>query len=148
MIYYVRLLNDLGDKKTSYLTADDHNKLYRRILSTYNIPKNKVEILEEYKETDNGGYKLKKKYKVSEDPNKETEPADEKIILKAKEIFSKSRKLSGENKSDYKQRLNFSEVSIEKEEDLYPLLQKYKKVKVYFDTGKKRGDRKYYSLVK
>ena len=146
MIYKFSLKDDNGKDKIFYLTADNTTKLYRRIISTYQVMRDDITLLAEYTETKDYKYKLKKSYEKKS--SKKEEKEDEKIISKAKEIFSKSRKLSGEGKSKYKEKMNFSEVVVEKEEDLYPLLKKYKKVKVYFETGEKRGTKKFYALVR
>ena len=144
MIYKFSVKDSNDKDKIFYLTADNLNQFYRRSINTYQITKDDITLLAEYEETDDYKYKLKKSYEAVE----EKVEVDDKIKSKAEKIFSKQRKLSGDSKSDYKQRMNFSEVSIEKLEDLYPLLKKYKKVKVYFEPGEKRGEKKLYSLVR
>lgn len=141
MIYKFYIKNDDNINKLFYLTADTQSQLIRRIASTYGVAKDKITILAEY-ETDGDSYKLKKSYETKV-PKK-----DQKIIDNASKIFGKSRKLTGDSKIDYIKRMNFTEIDVQNETDLYPLLKKYKKVKVYFESTDKRGVYRYYALCK
>lgn len=141
MIYSVEILNDYGEKKQFYITADDPQKLYRRIASTYGILKDRVEILAEYEETDDWGYKLKKSHKeiVSEEETKNKQ--------KANELYRKASRKCEPYKSEAKKKYGFNVVNIASVEDIIPLLKEYKKVKVYWELGEKRGEHKYYAFV-
>ena len=140
MIYNFNIRNEFGDDKNFYLSADNLNQLYRRILSQYGTTKENVIILEEYKETDSYGYELVKSHIGT--------PEDKAKYKKAKEIFAKNARMSEPWKSDYKQRHKVTEIPIEDEKGLYELIDKYKFIKVYWDLGEKRGVHKYFALVK
>ena len=81
MIYNCSIRNEFNEDKTFFMTAKSHSDLYRRILSTYRIPKDKVEILEEYEETSDYGYRLVKS-NISHLTNK-----DKEFAAKAKELY-------------------------------------------------------------
>lgn len=144
MIYKFSVKDDNNNDKIFYLTADNLSQLYRRILSTYRIMREDVKLLAEYEETDDDGYKLKKSY----ESNVNKSDFGDKIVAKADKIYSKRRRLAGKGKLEYMKKNSFSEVGINTIEDLYPLIKKYKRVKVYFETGEKRGTKRYYALVK
>ena len=93
MIYSFNVRNEFGDEKQMYLTADNHNQLYRRILSTYGVSKDNVELLAEYKETEDYGYELVKSYT-------ELVTADKDIVKKAKKILAEQSRRSEPLKSD------------------------------------------------
>ena len=143
MIYSCNLITDDRKKKQFYLTADNHNQLYRRILNTYGITKNNIEIVAEYKEVGDFGYELVKTY-----INPEHEDVSDKIKEKAKKIFAAQKRMCSPWKEDYMERHSMSAIDINSEEDLYPLLKQYKTIKVKWETGEKRGQHKYYALVK
>jgi len=144
LIYNCSVRNDFNEDRTFFITAKSHSDLYRRIMSAYRISKDKVEILEEYEETSDYGYKLVKS-NISHLTNE-----DKELALKAKELFSNSKRRCEPYKTDYMQRHNYIEaINIDNEKDLIPLIEKYKKIKVYWETSKvKRGDRQYYAFVK
>ena len=74
---------------------------------------------------------------------------DDKVLYeKAKELFTSAGRKVDPDKTNYAKKYSFSEVRIENEKDLYPLIQKYKKIKVYWEQGEKRGQHSYYALVK
>lgn len=142
MIYRIRLRNDYNEEKDFFLTAEDHSKLYKRVLSTYGIPKNKVEILEEYKESDDWGYKLIKS-------NISHLTADDMARRnRALEIFNDNRCKDEPHKTNALERGYKIIEDINDENDILPLLDKYKKIKVYWEHTEKRGKHRYYALVK
>ena len=142
MIYLVEVLNDYGEKKQFYITADDRTKLYRRISSTYGILRDRVEILAEYEETSDWGYKLSKSHKELESDE------DTKNKQKANELYRGASRKCEPYKSEAKNKYKFDVVDISSVDDIIPLLKKYKKVKVYWELGEKRGQHKYYAFVK
>lgn len=144
MIFNCRIRNDFNEDKTFFLTADNHSQLYKRIMSTYQIPKDRVEILEEYIETPDWGYKLHKSY-ISHLTNE-----DISLAKKAKELFAANKRRCEPYKTDYMQRHNYLKaIDINNEKDLIPLLKEFKNIKVYWETSKeKRGSRQYYAFVK
>lgn len=143
MIYYFNLKNDLNELKSFYLTADNHSQLYKRIMRTYGIPKDRVEILEEYEETEDYNYRL---YKSN---IKHLTDKDKELAKKAREIFANSTRKCEPYKSDYIKKYNYKDViNINSEGDLIPLLNNYKKIKVYWELTDKRGVHQYYALVK
>lgn len=148
MIYRFTIRNSFNENKALYLSADSVNQLYKRLLTTYGITKENVTILEEYEETDDWGYKLKKSY-VKMESDKDDEPTiDEDLLEKATKIFSKNTRMTEPWKSDYKERHNVREVSVTNANDVYGLMEKYKFVKVYWEPGEKRGVHRYFALVK
>ena len=143
MIYSFTIKNDYDELKQFYLTADDKNKLYRRILSTYGVTKDRVEILEEFEETPDWGYKLHKSNIAH------LTDEDKELIKQARIIFANNSRKCEPYKSEYIKRYKYKEaINIENEKDLIPLLQQYKKVKVYWELTDKRGVHQYYALVK
>lgn len=143
MIYHIQVRNSLGDFKTFFITAEDHTKLFRRVLSTYGVTKDNVEILEEYEETPDWGYKLSKSNVVQKSDE------DKELLLKANQMFSDASRKSEPYKSEaYKKYKYSSIVDIDSSVDIIPLLKSYKKVKVYWELGEKRGQHKYYAFVK
>lgn len=142
MIYSVQILNDYGEKKQFYMTADDHAKLYRRIASTYGIEKGRVEIIAEYEETDDWGYKLKKSHKdiVSEE--------EKKFSQKANELYRNASRKCEPYKSEAIKKYGYKTIDISSVDEVISLLKEYKKVKVYWELGERRGEHKYYAFVK
>ena len=142
MIYNVQVKNSYGANKTFFMSADSKQKLYKRIMHSYSIPKEEVEILEEYEDTPDWGYKLKKSYikHLSEDTKNLTSTANQ--------LFSKAKRLSDPNKTKKVEKYNYNIIDIDTEANIVPLLEKYNTVKVYWDLGEKRGSHKYYALVK
>ena len=141
MIYSFNLTNDYNEQKQFYLTADNLNQLYRRILSTYGMTKDRVELIAEYEETADYKYKLIKSYSDEDE-------VDNDIKKKAKELFSNSKRMSEPRKSEYIKKHKMTEISISTEKDLYSLIHKYKMIKVKWDLGEKRGQHSYYALVR
>lgn len=144
MIYNCAVRNEFNEEKTFFMTAKGLSDLYRRILSTYRIPRDKVEILEEYEETPDYGIKLVKSYisHLTED--------DKIQKLKAKELFDDAKRRCEPYKTEYMIKHNYIKaIDIKDEKDLIPLLEKYKHIKVYWETSKeKRGEHQYYAFVK
>ena len=141
MIYSFNLINDYNEQKQFYLTADNLNQLYRRILSTYGMTKDSVELIAEYEETAEYKYKLVKSYSDKDE-------VDNDIKKKAKELFLTSKRMSEPRKSEYIKKHKMTEVHIVNEKDLYSLISKYKTIKVKWDLGEKRGQHNYYALVR
>ena len=143
MIYNIQIRNEFNDDKRFFLTADNHSQLYKRVLSTYGITKDKVEILEEYEETPDWGYRLiKSNIEHLTDNDKEN-------IKKAKEIFANNSRKCEPYKSDAFKKYKYKDIIyIDGEKDLIPLLEKYSKVKVYWELTDKRGVHRYYAFVK
>ena len=148
MIYKYTIRNNYNEDKTHYLSADSLNQLYKRLLTTYGITKDHVVVLEEYEETDDWGYKLKKSYVKIEPDKQEDKIINEERLDKANKVFSKNTRMTEPWKSDYKERHNVREVSIINVNDVYGLMEKYKFVKVYWEPGEKRGVHRYFALVK
>ena len=148
MIYKYTIRNNYNEDKTHYLSADSLNQLYKRLLTTYGITKDHVVVLEEYEETDDWGYKLKKSYVKIEPDKQEDKIINEELLDKANKVFSKNTRMTEPWKSDYKERHNVREVSITNVNDVYGLMEKYKFVKVYWEPGEKRGVHRYFALVK
>ena len=148
MIYKYTIRNNYNEDKTHYLSADSLNQLYKRLLTTYGITKDHVVVLEEYEETDDWGYKLKKSYVKIEPDKQEDKIINEELLDKANKVFSKNTRMTEPWKSDYKERHNVREVSIINVNDVYGLMEKYKFVKVYWEPGEKRGVHRYFALVK
>ncbi len=143
MIYHFNIRNEYNEDKAFFLSADNHSQLFRRILSTYGITKDKVEILEEYEETSDWGYKLVKS-SIAHLSDK-----DKEIKKQAKEIFAKNSRKCEPYKSEAIAKYKYKDaVNISGEKDLIPLLKKYKKVKVYWELTEQRGVHQYYALVK
>ena len=144
MIYSINIRNNFNEDKQMYLTAENHTKLYRRVLTSYGIPKDRVEILEEFEETPDYGYKLVKSNIAHLTDN------DKKVAQKAKELFANNKRRCEPYKTDYMIRHNYIKaINIKDEKDLIPLLNEFKNIKVYWETSKeKRGDRQYYAFVK
>ena len=144
MIYNCSIRNEFNEDKTFFMTAKSHSDLYRRILATYRIPKDKVEILEEYEETSDYGYRLVKS-NISHLTNE-----DKEFASKAKELYINAKRRCEPYKTDYMKRHNYIDaIDIDNEKDLIPLINKYKNIKVYWETSKtKRGDRQYYAFVR
>lgn len=143
MIYHFNIRNEFNEDKEFFLTAENHSQLYRRILSTYGIVKDRVEILEEFEETDDWGYKLVKSN--IEHLTKE----DKDIAKEAKRIFLNSSRKDEPYKTDYLKKHKYLEaIDISGEKDLIPLLKDYKNIKVYWNTTDKRGVHQYYAFVK
>ena len=142
MIYNCQVRNSLGETKTFFLTADNYSQLYRRIASTYRIAKYDVEILEEYEETSDWKYKLVKSNiaHISDE--------DKELNKKASDLYSNASRKSEPYKSEAMKKYKYDVVPIEKIDDIVPLLKSYKKVKVYWELGEKRGQHKYYAFVK
>ena len=141
MVYSFLIRTESGEKQF-YMTAENHQKLYRRILSTYGISKDDVEILEEYEE-DGWGIKLKKSYI---DPNSKVDPELMKI---ANKLFKEAGRKDEPHKTEYFKKHKYSKVfDIESSKDLVPIIEKYKKVKVYWSLGDKRGQHNYYVFAK
>jgi hypothetical protein len=143
MIYSFNIITDERTTKQFYMTADNHNQLYKRILNTYGITKDNVTILEEYEETDDWKYKLVKSNIT------QVSDSDKKKSDKANELFKKASRRSDKAKSEYFKKYQFKEiVNIKTPEDLIPLIESYKKIKVYWEPGEKRGQHNYYAMVK
>lgn len=141
MIYHFSILNDDNVTKDFYLTADSPNQLYRRALMTYGVTRDKVTLIAEYKETGTIDCKFNRSFK-------EVEKIDSAQLEKARKIFSKQRGLKDPFKANYKEKYDFSECDISSIDDLIPLLEKYKKVKVYWEPTDKRGVHRLYALYK
>lgn len=141
MIYHFSILNDENVTKDFYLTADTPNQLYRRALSTYGVTKDKITLIAEYKETGTIDCKLNRTFT-------NVEKVDSAQLEKARKIFAKQRGLKEPFKTEYKEKYNFSECDIENVNDLLPLLDKYKKVKVYWEPTDKRGQHKLFALYR
>lgn len=144
MIYMFNILNDRGEQKKFYFTADSDNELYRRILRTYGVSKDRVTILEKLEETEDGYKKSKDTTNVQPKMSKK----EQKIIDKSNELYHKAPRRCGEAKTDYMNKYGLSEIPIGSVNDLYDIVGKYKKVKVYWETTENRGEHKYYALVK
>lgn len=143
MVYKFSYLRDDNKEKTMYLSADTEAQLYRRALSTYGITKDNIKILAEYAPTkDLNSIKLKKEHKTS------STSCNKKDKDKVDLIYSKLTRRCGQAKIDYIAKYSFMEVPINSKDDLYPLVKKYKRVKVYYEPGEKRGTKKLYALVK
>lgn len=142
MIYSISIRNEFNEDKQFFLTAEDHSKLYKRILSTYGISRDRVEILEEYEETPDWGIKLVKS-NISHLSNK-----DKDNLKRALNIFNDNHCKDEPYKSKTIARCNYKVIDIENEKDIVPLLDKYKEIKVYYEHTDKRGIYKYYALVK
>ena len=143
MIYSFNVRNEFNEEKHFLLTADNHTQLYKRILSTYGVTRDNVELLAEYEETPDWGYKLVKSH-VAQD----AKVYDKDIKEKAKKAMADQSRMCEPWKSDYIARHKMTEFPIDSEKDLYPLIEKYKTVKVRWENGEKRGHHKYYALVK
>lgn len=142
MIYSFSVRNEFNEEKQFYLTAEDKNKFYRRVLSTYGITKENINILEEFEETDDWGYRLVKSnisHLSDEDKNKA------KLAL---DIFNDNHCKDEPHKTKTIKRCGFDVIDINNEKDIIPLLNKYKTIKVYWEHTDKRGVKKYYVLVK
>ena len=106
------------------------------------ITKDKIKILSEYKPSDNlNSITLVKNHE-------EANTYSQKVKDKVDQIYSKLTRRCGQHKIDYINKYSFTEIPIESKNDLYPLVSKYKRVKVYFEPGDKRGTKKLYALVK
>lgn len=136
MIYDFTILNSRGEHKQFYITADDDKSFYRRIFDTYGALPEQVNIRKLYKETEDYYYKEVTKKKV------------DKNLDKATEAYNKASKKRGKKKEEYIKKYNFSETKITSINDVSSLMEVYKKVKVYWQPGKKRGTKEYYALVK
>ena len=153
LIYRFTIRNSYNEDKEFYLTADTPSQLYKRILNTYGITKDNVSLLEEYEETSDWSYKLKKSHvKVTSTPkdkdSSKVTTLNNEVLEKAKKIFSKNSRMTEPWKSDYKERHKVREVPVSGVNDVYGLVEKYKFVKVYWEPGEKRGVHKYFALVK
>ena len=142
MVYKFSYLRDNNKESIIYLSADNENQLYRRALSTYGITKDRIKILSEYKpNNDLNSITLVKNHEKAN-------TYSQKVKDKVDQIYSKLTRRCGQHKIDYINRYSFTEIPIESKNDLYPLVSKYKRVKVYFEPGDKRGTKKLYALVK
>lgn len=139
MIYSFNIKTDNGEKQF-YLTADNHQKLYRRILSTYGVTKDQVEIIEEFVE-DGYSYKLVKSYV--------TDQIDKNLLKEANSLYKNASRRCEPYKTEYFNKYKYSEIiNVETVKDIAKLLETYKKVKVYWELGEKRGQHNYYAFVK
>lgn len=141
MIYKFALKVDTGKENEFFLTAENLNALYRRILSTYGITKDKVVLLEEYKEVGTSGVVFVKSHVKKDEVDKE-------IIKKAKELIANKKRKPEPFKSEYKAKHSMIEFPVTKESDLYDLLAKYSTVRVCWEPTEKRGEHTMYALVK
>ena len=141
MIYSFNIRTENGEK-LFYLTEENQKKLFKRILSTYGVSKEDVEILEEYEE-DGWGIKLKKSYI---DKKEKIEP---EFMIKASKMYKDAGRKDDHQKEEYKKKHKYSNIiELESAKDLAPLLKEYKKVKVFWALGEKRGIHNYYAFVK
>ena len=125
-----------------YLSAESETHLYRRALSIYGITNEHIKILATYEEGED--LDTVKLVETTEKPPKR----DKKLYDKVDLIYSKLTRRTGQAKIDYIKKYSFKEIPINEKSDLLPLVKKYKKVKVYFETGEKRGTKRLYALVK
>lgn len=142
MVYKFSYLRDNNKEAIMYLSADNENQLYRRASSTYAIAKDRIKILAEYE----SGEDLNLITLVKN--HEEATVYSQAIKDKVDQIYSKLTRRTGQAKIDYINKYSFKEVPIESKSDLFPLVSKYKRVKVYFEPGEKRGTKKLYALVK
>ena len=141
MVYKFSIINSNNKEKILYLSADSKSRLYQLALHMYGILKEDIRILAEYEEVGDDQVKLLHDY---------TKAAgySEKVVKKASEIFQKQIQRSGQYKQEYIKKYNFSEQEISGVEDLYPLVNQYKKVKVYWERLVPRGPKRLYALYK
>lgn len=123
-----------------YLSAENINQLYKRIATQYGFSKDRVTVVAEYS-TEGENITLVKQYK-------DLKTYSDKVRNKTDEVYSKLTRRCEPYKTEYINKYSFKEIPITSKEDLYPLVRDYKKVKVYFETGEKRGTKKLYALVK
>ena len=142
MIYSVNIINEFGDEKQFYITAENEDKLYRRVFNTYGVAKIGVQILAVYRETPNWGYELVKSF-VDEESKE-----DKEISKKANDLYKNASRKCEPYKSEAIKKYKYNVVDISSAEDIIPLLSEYKKVKVYWELGEKRGQHNYYAFVK
>ena len=142
MVYKFSYLRDNNKEAIMYLSADNENQLYRRASSTYAIAKDRIRILAEYESGEDLNL-------ITLVKNHEEATAYSHVVKdKVDQIYSKLTRRTGQAKIDYINKYSFKEVPITCKTDLFPLVSKYKKVKVYFEPGEKRGTKKLYALVK
>lgn len=144
MIYKANIINESGEIRQFYITADSEGEAIRRARDTYAVPVDRIILLEYYEDVPGDQMAVGKKHIIGEKKSKR----DQKKSDKATELFYRAIKKRGKKKQAYIEKYNFVETQISGPEDLHDLMIKYKKVKVYWEPSSKRGVHQYYALCK